>query len=792
MNDWNFEGLARELLSRSRELVPMWLPGGKLIGKEWTCGNLRGEPGESMRVNIDTGKWADFSGTEKGGDLISLYAAIEGIKNGEAAKRLAEENGFELRENIPQVRPSEPAAEEPPPDDVDLVKPPEDAEVPEMNHPSYGSPSAAWCYPDFDGSTMFYIARYDTETGKEIVPWSWSQSEQRWVMKGWPAPRPLYGLQELAENPGKPVLIVEGEKAADAAKVIVEGKYAVVTWPNGSKAYGKADWRPLAGRNVLIWPDADRKVEKNEGRKVPVGQVLPYEDQPGAMAAAGIAKILDPHCPQVKLINVGLDESLPDGWDARDALDDGWNWESLKSWASSRVTVWGAKAVAAAKSGNATAAATASVTVNVQSGDKDMVDMSIYALWEKFGVVLTGQGQPICNEDNVLRVLDQMPQLTGVVWYDEFHGKHFTVRGSEKPREWSDLDTLKIMTFLQRQLGFVRISDSTVYKALMVYADRTIKNEPRDWMDTLKWDGQERIEDFFINCFGAEESDYTRSASRNWWVSMAARIYSPGCQVDNMLILEGAQGKYKSSALNIIGSPWYAEAQESPTSKDFYMALHGKLIVEVGEMDSFRRAEETLIKRLLSSRSDRFRPPYGRASVDFKRRCVFVGTTNEDTYLKDHTGGRRFWPIKIENIDLPAIRRDREQLFAEAVHYFKAGLDCQACADDKDKRCELHSWWRMPGDETLAAQEGRRQADEWEYIILDWLRSNQKTQVTIHELAAEALKIDMSRFDMLLQRRIGKILTLLRWRKFFIASPGSDHQRKVWRAPDYYEEDLPF
>lgn len=792
MNEWNFEGLARELLSRSRDIVPKWLPGGKLIGKEWRCGNLKGDPGDSMSVNVENGKWADFAGDEKGLDLISLYAAIEGIKNGEAAKILAEEIGFNLLKNIPQAKPVEPAPEEAPPDEVDLIKPPEEAGVPEMNHPKHGSPSAAWCYPDFDGQTMFYVARYETEAGKEIIPWSWSRSAKEWVMKAWPTPRPLYGLHELAENPGKPVLIVEGEKAAEAAKVIVEGRYAVVTWPNGANAYSKADWTPLSGRNVLIWPDGDLKVAKKDGIKALAGHVLPYENQPGAMAAAGIAKILAPLCPQVKLINVGIDERMADGWDARDALDEGWNWENLKSWAASRVTTWGAKAVAVAKSGKSVAAASASVTVNVQSADKDMIDMSVYALWEKFGLALNGAGQPICNEDNVIRVLDQMPQLTGVVWYDEFHGKHFTVRESEHAREWSDLDTLKIMTYLQRQLGFLRISDSTVYKALMVYASRTIKNEPRDWMDTLKWDGTPRIEDFFIKCFGSEESDYTRAASRNWWISMAARIYSPGCQVDNMLILEGAQGKYKSSALNIISSPWYAEAQESPTSKDFYMALHGKLIIEVGEMDSFRRAEETLIKRLLSSRSDRFRPPYGRASVDFKRRCVFVGTTNEDTYLKDHTGGRRFWPIKTEDIDLPAIRRDREQLFAEAVHYFKAGMTCEKCPEEHGQRCDVHSWWRMPGDQTLAAQEGRRQADEWEYIVLDWLRVTQRSQVTIYEIAAEALKIDMSRFDMLLQRRIGKILTILRWKKFFIESAGSDHQRKVWRAPDYYEDDLPF
>lgn len=777
MSDFDFEGLARELISRARDLLPVWLPGGRLIGSEYTCGNLRGEPGDSMRVNVNTGRWADFSsgGSEKGGDLISLYAAIHGLTQGQAAKILAEEINFQLI-SAPQPQQPKPAD-----DALEIIKPPEDCETPGMVHFKYGDPSAAWCYQDTDGLPMFYVARYDHEGGKELAPWSYT-ADGRWVMKGWPVPRPIYGLRELQEMPGKPVLIVEGEKAADAARRIVEGKYAVITWPNGTNATKKADWTPVYGRNVLIWPDADYLLAKKEGFGVDVGDPIPPEKQPGMVAAAQIAEILAPHCPQVKLIDVGLDPSRAHGWDAADAFEEGWDWEKFKSWAVPRARVYAiakAEAKVLAETGGlpkveANAAAVAVVNVEVSAGE-DEVSETAYALWIKYGLVVTKSGQVICNADNVIRILDQLPQLTGVVWYDEFHGKHFTKRGSEKPREWSDLDDLKIMTFLQRELGMSRISAPVVHDALMVYADRTIKNEPRDWMESLEWDGKPRIEDFFISCFGTLESDYYRAASKNWWISLAARIYSPGCKMDTMIILEGGQGKFKSTALGVIAGDWYAEALESPLSKDFYMALHGKMIIEVAEMDSFRRAEDTLIKRLLAARKDRFRPPYGRASVDFPRRCVFVGTTNEDTYLRDHTGARRFWPIKIENIDIPRIKAERDQLFAEAVACFKAG----------------ETWWEMPGDMTKAMQEGRRQADEWEYVISDWLTATQKDECTLRDIAEHALKIEMGKFDLLVQRRIAKVLGVLRWTKHNLKA-GADGQQKTWRSPDFYYEEPPF
>ena len=175
----------------------------------------------------------------------------------------------------------------------------------------------------------------------------------------------------------------------------------------------------------------------------------------------------------------------------------------------------------------------------------------------------------------------------------------------------------------------------------MTVAFRNRRNCVRDWLESLKWDQVPRIEHFFENHFGADP----RAASANFWISLVARVCRPGCQVDNMVVLEGPQGIRKSSALRVIGGEWFTEQHESATGKGFFEVLQGKLLVEVSEMDSFSRAEVTKVKQIITCTNDRFRESYGRHAKDHPRQCIFVGTTNRDDWNTDVTGARRFWPI---------------------------------------------------------------------------------------------------------------------------------------------------
>ncbi len=289
---------------------------------------------------------------------------------------------------------------------------------------------------------------------------------------------------------------------------------------------------------------------------------------------------------------------------------------------------------------------------------------------------------------DIVRVLESYPELQGSFWYDEFLQRGLT---GNPPREWTDHDDLEMAVKIQGLYGFAEATVETIRMAIATVMGHRRRNCVRDWLEALEWDGAARIDTFLTTHFGAENTVYTRAASKNFWIAMVARVYRPGCQVDNMLVLDGLQGIGKSSALRAIGGEWFAEQHESPTNKDFYQILQGKLLVEISEMDSFSRVDITKIKQVVTCTTDRFRESYGRRAADHPRQCVFVGTSNKWSH-DDETGARRFWPIDCRGtVDVAAIAAERPQLFAEAVTRFKAG----------------ESWWEMPAEETLAQQQGR-------------------------------------------------------------------------------------
>lgn len=733
----DFELLAQRLLSEIRDLLPRWLPGGRLIGHEWSCGSLAGEQGDSLKVNINTGRWADFAGNERGGDLISLYAAIKKISQIDALRQLSEDISWTAP--VPAAKPVLPP-------EVDLIPPPDTAPAPDMVHREYGAPSLSWCYRDGVGHPLFYIARYDTQSGKQIVPWSWLSSG-RWIAKGWPAPRPLYGLDHLKAS-DLPVLIVEGEKAVEAARALCAGYYTVITWPNGGKAVQRANWEPLYGRRVLIWPDADSA---------------------GYQAAAAIASLLLDHSPEVKILRPDTSETFipPDGWDAADALAAGWSWDQFKDWAKPIAEII-ARGVKTKRDPDVPLVA---VQINTEETTTGQLSESQWAMIERLGLACTNGGVPICNVSNVTRILDNVPEYAKMVWFDEFHQRYFTTWRTSKTREWTDIDDLNLTHDFQASLGLHRMSDETVSKAIRIYAHQNLKNEPRDWLSSLEWDGTSRIADFLTACMGAEDSPYTQSASKNFWIGMVARIFRPGCQVDNMLVFEGAQGIGKSRALRAIGGTWYTSAKESISRNDFFMALHGKLLIEIGELDSFGKAEITRIKQVIADPTDRYRAPYERHTQDHPRMSIFVATTNEDNYLRDATGGRRFWPIRCTDINIDFITHHRAQFFAEAVHRFRAS----------------ETWYEMPYEATKQVQESRRQSDEWEHIINGFLNLPTMIpieKITISQIAIECLKIEVSRIDKPVQMRVAHILRALGWERS-LTTYLKGERTKFWRRPAY-------
>lgn len=726
----DFKGLASTLLSRNAELLPEWLPGGKFQGRSYVCSCIQGGKGDSLKVDLNSGKWCDFAATGvSGGDLISLYAEIKGIKNSEAYNELAQRHTI-----MPLETPTEPP--------IKITMPPNGTPEPLMIHIKFGAAVMSWCYKTDMGEPMFYVARYEHKGEKKYLPWSWNSIDGKWINKAWNEPRPVYGLEVLAENIDAPVLITEGEKACDAARLFIEGKYQVISWPGGSNATGKVDWSPVKGRKkILLWPDAD---------------------DAGKNCMNKLAESLYQDGSEIKIIDT---TGMNDGWDAADSEFK--TFGEFLEWAKPRVKLYTpiveAELVVEAEMEPPEELKVSELTHPDQSA---VTHENIKEHLINAGVNLNAQGHPICNVDNIHRYLTKTSGMKKLIWYDEFHGKYFTSFDCNTPREWNDIDDVMALVHLQRQADFTRITEGMVHAALLMYAHENKRNEAKEWIRSVEWDGKRRIDSFFVDYMGADSNEYTRTASKNWFISMIARIMHPGCQVDNMVILEGAQGAFKTSALRALGGNFYAENHENISTKDFKMVFQGKLIIEISELDSFGQADINTVKKIVTCTSDRFRIPYGRNIQDFPRQCVFVGTTNEDIYLKDNTGARRFWPIKTRRIELDRIKRDRDQLFAEAHSRYMEG----------------ETWYEMP-DETATHQESRRQQDPWEFIIERWLEGHSEFHdgISSAEIAFHCLEIDLNKIDMKTTRRISKIMRLLKWGQDVKAVDNST--KRVWTKP---------
>lgn len=718
--DIDFQDLANHALRYITDLVPSWLPGGKFQGGEWVCGDLRGGPGDSMRVNMSSGMWADFATDDKGGDLISLYACINRVKQIDAAKALIEMTNYR-NPTVPEYVPPKKIEKKAP--RFAITKPPADV-VPDMTHFKHGKPQRTWTYTDVDGSPMFYIARYQKQgQGKEFAPWCWDANSKRFVMKSWPVPRPLYNWHKLTKRKDSPVLIVEGEKAAEGAELLgAEKNYVVTTWPNGSKSWRNVEWSPLYGRKILIWPDAD---------------------QPGIDCANSIAEYLTANgCQAVKIIQPDRE----DGYDAWDAYHDEMSWPQVIEWAKKKVFIWEPpeKPLPEEPVQEAEIVEDEEPEPSRREDDTPVPTKAEMKSLDEYGVALNGKGKPHQNIANIAKIFTNAPIFKGHFWYDEFDYRSYTsVFG--KPHEVTDADVLRITQILQETWGVPTISSSLIHEAVTLVAHLNPRHSVRDWVKKQKWDGTERIETFFPDYFGADKNDYTVAVSRNFWVGMLARVFNPGCKNDYMVVLEGPQGVGKSMALSSIGGQWHTESTEAFGSKDFYQGLHGKMLVEIAELDSFSKSEVTRVKQVVTARYDRFRASYGRTASDYPRQCIFVGTTNESGYLRDATGARRFWPIKCTNIKIDQLNHDRAQLYAEALKLFEAG----------------NHWHIVPIDLAQAEQEERYSHDELEITVVEYLEG--KRHVIMRDMAREALDLDSARFDKRMQIRLAAILRRLEW-----------------------------
>lgn len=762
----DFQAIADAALGRSELLVSQWLPNGRREGHEWRCGDLSGNAGSSLSVNLNTGVWADFAADAKGGDLISLYAAIfTGNDQARAAKELGEQLGVigrasSLSVSSSSTGPSAKAKRHSPWIPMEVA--PDTAGPMPVAHIKRGKPEAVWEYRTREGKLIGAVYRFRTsDGGKEVLPCVWARHEvtgaQEWHWMSFAEPRPLYGLHRLTDGTypeNKPILVVEGEKCVDAAYALIKDKFDILSWPGGGKAVSKSDFQALKGRVVIVWPDCDAKREKDSDSNSPIKAAA---KQPGMMAMMEVARIADSLGCQVYQVDIPAPGEKPDGWDIADFISEGVSADDLVAWMRSRLV----------RLFHEKPAESISTPPGANAERKQF--------WGARLIRGDRGGYRDCKE-NVAIALEDHPALTGIVAYNEFAAQVQKVKPAPwdksksdfKPIEWSIHDDRELSMWFSLNCDLFIGSTGTIGEGVELVSQRNKFHPVRDWLKTLKWDGFDRNQFWLHELLGVADTPYASLVGKLWLRQAVNRIMHPGAKGDYVLILEGTQGLNKSTALRRLGESYYSDVTLNLNEKDSLIALAGVWILEIAELDAFNRAESTRIKQFITQTEDRFRPPYGKRMITMPRQTVFAATTNNYEYHKDPTGNRRFWSVLCTSINLGQITEWREQMFAQALAEVMAG---EPCYPTRDQERNL----------IMPEQEQREIVDVWHQPIYEWLHKddNYRTnEFSTWEILAGAIKMPTDKMDG--QRsaatRVGNCMAKLGWTK----KRGERNKQRVW------------
>lgn len=377
---------------------------------------------------------------------------------------------------------------------------------------------------------------------------------------------------------------------------------------------------------------------------------------------------------------------------------------------------------------------------------------------------------------NVLTALRKSPVWDGAFRYNAFSLLIEVIkpppwvkdeaRESFQVRPWTDHDDRLLCEWMQRKHIFVTVP--VCVEAIFTVAKERSYHPVQEYLSGLKWDRMSRLNSWLHKYLGAEDSEYHSAVGKRWMISGIARIMAPGpdCKADCTLVLQGLQGTGKSSALQLLaGGKWFTDEVRRLGTKDAAMGLSGRWIVELAELSALGDVTLETVKAFLSQTMDRYRPPYGRYVTDNVRQCIFAATTNKENFLKDETGDRRWWPVKTGVLDLVGLKRDRDQLWAEAYELYRAG----------------HAWWLDTSElRRLAekAQAERFDEDPWEASILRWMERKKPTELTVEEVLKGAIGILPEEANRSHRNRVSSILRFHKWER---TNERSNKQARLWR-----------
>lgn len=356
------------------------------------------------------------------------------------------------------------------------------------------------------------------------------------------------------------------------------------------------------------------------------------------------------------------------------------------------------------------------------------------------------RGHIVTCISNMVTVLAALREWEGVFAHDELAEQIMVLRPLPKsrgnpnlhrPRPLQEDDLVKVRMWFEQRLKWSKVAKGDVKDAVEVVARETVISPVRHYLENLATTGVEEARAFLsevlhnhfgLRRFGAHPDAirFSELAFRKWLISAVARAFDPGCKADHVLILEGSQGAGKSTAIRILcGDEAFGDSIPPLNSKDAMDYVRGKWIIELAELSSMSKAEVEHVKAYITRTEEKFRPAYGHVSVTYQRRCVFVGTTNRTDYLRDETGNRRFWPIKVGEIKHELLREDRDRIWAAAVSLYR----------------NREEWWLTPEEVSLAEveQSKRTTIDPLYEEVAMWLVRHGKRETCMTEVARREL-----------------------------------------------------
>ncbi len=316
-------------------------------------------------------------------------------------------------------------------------------------------------------------------------------------------------------------------------------------------------------------------------------------------------------------------------------------------------------------------------------------------------------GAIISNVENLYRTFKADPELSDKFRFNTFAAVIESKFGRDEFDAFQRVDVIRLRNYLMSNYQhFARVAHGDVEDAMIRIAEDNKVSPPAEWLRGLEWDKVPRLNSWLSTVYGTPDDEYHQAVGSNWLKGMVQRIVRPGSKFDYVLVLEGQQGIRKSTSLAVLGGAWHVETVFSPDNKDFFMIFGGKAIVEFSEGETLSRTEAKRLKAVITMQFDKYRPPYERTAKEFPRQCVFAMTTNQEQYLKDETGNRRWLPVAVQKTaDVKWLEENREQLFAEAYHRVIT---------------KRETTYEFPEEETRRQQFMRQTTDPREEIIFEW------------------------------------------------------------------------